>query len=110
MTVLTIAQNVAREAGFTAPTSLVGNADETAIQLLQLIKTETTDLSNGVIAGQATPMNFNWQALVKRATFNFVAAQETYSLPADFKRLYSKNHLGLQHKTPSHCTHIRRRL
>lgn len=90
MTVLTIAQNVAREVGFTAPTSLVGNADETAIQLLQLIKTETTDLSNGVIAGQSAPMNFNWQSLVKRGTFNFVSSQETYSLPADFKDFIQK--------------------
>lgn len=90
MTILTIAQNIAREVGFTAPTSLVGNADETAIQLLQLIGTETTDLSNGVIAGQTTPMNFNWQSLVKRGTFNFVASQEAYSLPTDFKDFIQK--------------------
>jgi len=90
MSVLTIAQNIAREVGFTAPTSLVGSADETAIQLLQLITTETTDLSNGVISGQTSPMNFNWQALVKRATFTFVSSQEAYSLPADFKDFIQK--------------------
>lgn len=90
MSILTIAQNIAREVGFTAPTSLVGNADETAIQLLQLITTETTDLSNGVIAGQPNPIDFNWQILIKRGTFNFVAAQEAYSFPADFKDFISK--------------------
>lgn len=90
MTILTIAQNIAREVGFTAPTSLVGNADETAIQLLQIIATECTDLSNGVISGQISPMNFNWQALVKRGTFNFVASQEAYALPTDFKDFIDK--------------------
>ena len=90
MSVLTIAQNIARETGFTVPSSLVGNADETAVQLLQLIQTECTDLSNGVIAGNPIPMDYNWQALVKRGTFNFVASQEAYDLPDDFKDFIQK--------------------
>lgn len=85
MSILTIAQNVARGTGFNAPSSLVGNSDETAIQLLQLIKEETADLSNGVIAGQHNSIDFNWQILVKRGTFNFVDGTEAYSLPTDFK-------------------------
>ena len=40
MSVLDIAQNVAKETGFTAPSSLVGSTDELAIQLLALIKTK----------------------------------------------------------------------
>lgn len=90
MSILTIAQNIAREVGFTTPTSLVGSQDETSIQLLQLISTETNDLSNGVIAGQTSPMNFNWQSLVKRGTFNFISGQEAYSLPTDFKDFIDK--------------------
>jgi hypothetical protein len=90
MSILTIAQNVAKEIGFTAPTSLVGNADEIAIQMLALIKAETFDLSNGVITGESNPPDFNWQILVKRGTFNFVASQEAYTLPTDFKDFIPK--------------------
>lgn len=78
MSVLDIAQNVAKETGFTAPSSLVGNTDELAIQLLALIKNETRALSD----------RFPWQALVKRGTFNFVNGTEAYSLAtiaSDFK-------------------------
>lgn len=90
MSILTIAQNVAKEVGFTSPSSLVGNSDEIAIQLLALIKAETFDLSNGVIAGEANPIDFNWQVLVKRGTFNFVNGQEAYDLPSDFKDFIPK--------------------
>mgnify|MGYP001600940357 CR=1 FL=1 len=78
MSVLDIAQNVAKETGFTAPSSLVGSSDEIAIQLLALIKNETRALSD----------RFIWQALVKRATFNFVNGTESYALStiaSDFK-------------------------
>lgn len=84
MSVLTIAQNVAKEAGFTVPSTLVGNADEIAVQLLALITAETIDLSNGIIAGEKTQFDFNWQVLVKRGTFNFVVSQVDYNFPADY--------------------------
>lgn len=76
MSVLTIAQNVANEAGFSSPSSLVGSSDEIAIQLLALINKETRFLSN----------KFDWQKLVTFGTFNFVSAQPTYPLPNDFNR------------------------
>lgn len=85
MSVLTIAQRVARAAGFTAPSSLVGSTDETAIQLLELIKEETTNLSDGVIAGRDNSIDYNWQVLVKRGTFNFASGAEAYDVPVDFK-------------------------
>jgi hypothetical protein len=75
MSVLTIAQNVALETGFTSPSSLVGNNDEIAVQLLALIKKETRELSD----------RFPWQVLTIRGTFNFVNGQEEYTLPSDFK-------------------------
>lgn len=90
MSILTIAQNVAMETGFSSPASLVGSSDEFAIQLLALIKAEVFDLSNGVIAGEQNPIDFNWQVLVKRGTFNFVANQEAYTLPTDFKDFIQK--------------------
>lgn len=75
MSILTIAQNVAMEAGFSSPTSVIGNADEVAIQLLALIKRETRALSD----------RFEWQSLRKRYSFPFVNGTESYSLPSDFK-------------------------
>ena len=75
MSVLTIAQNVAMETGFTSPSSLVGSADENSIQLLALIKKETRALSD----------RYEWNKLIVRGTFNFVNAQEAYDLPTDFK-------------------------
>jgi hypothetical protein len=75
MSILTIAQNIAMETGFTKPSSLVSNTDEIAIQLLALIKVETRMLSD----------RFLWNRLVKRGTFNFVNGQDSYTLPTDFK-------------------------
>jgi len=75
MSVLSIAQNIAKETGFAVPTSLVGNTDALAIQLLFIIKRETRALSD----------RFIWQQLITPGTFNFVNAQETYDLPSDFK-------------------------
>jgi len=75
MSILTIAQNVATATGFSSPTSVVGSADELAIQLLSLIREETRSLSD----------RFPWQKLVKRGTFPFVSGTESYILPTDFK-------------------------
>ncbi len=78
MSILTIAQNVAMEAGFSKPSSLVSNTDEIAVQLLALIKKETRALSD----------KFLWNKLVKRATFAFVNGTESYSIAtiaSDFK-------------------------
>lgn len=80
MTVLSIAQNVAKRVGFTAPTSLVNNSDELAVQLLALIKEETRALSD----------RFPWQALRKRYSFNFVNGTDNYVLPSDFKDYIEK--------------------
>ncbi len=75
MSILTLAQNVANAVGFTAPSSVVCNTDELAVQLLALIKEETRALSD----------RFPWQKLVKRGTFPFVSGTEAYALPSDFK-------------------------
>jgi hypothetical protein len=83
MSILTIAQNVAKETGFNPPSSVVGSTDEIAIQLLALIKRETQNLSN----------LFEWQALRKRATLTLVNGTEAYpisTVASDFKEYIPK--------------------
>jgi hypothetical protein len=75
MSILTIAQNVATEAHFNAPSTIVGNVDPTSQLLLLLIKRATTDISN----------SFRWSGLVKQGTFNFVNNQTNYTLASDYK-------------------------
>lgn len=72
MTLLTIVQDVAREAGFAVPGSVVGNSDDTAQLIFQL-----ANRSGKMLARKY------WQALRKEHTFSFVASQETYAPPAD---------------------------
>lgn len=89
MSVLTIAQNVAQEAGFSVPSTLVSNADEIAVQLLALITAETTNLSQGIIAGRA--VDFYWQRLITRGTITFVNGTEAYAFPTDYNASYVPN-------------------
>lgn len=77
MTILSIAQKIAQSTGFESPSFLVGNADPIAMQLLALIDDETRCLSD----------EFGWQALKIRTTFNFVANQQNYPVPTDFKNV-----------------------
>jgi len=80
MSVLTIAQNVARSTGFTAPSTLVGSSDEVAVQLLQLIDDETRGLAE----------DYDWQILITPEQFNFVDGQDDYDVPLDFERYIPK--------------------
>lgn len=82
MSVLTIAQNVAQEAGFSSPSTLVGNGDEIAVQLLALITAETTNLSQGIVGGRT--LDFYWQRLITRGTITFVNGTEAYNFPSDY--------------------------
>lgn len=75
MSILSIAQNVATEAHFNKPASVVGNADPTATLLLLLISRATVDISN----------YFRWNNLVKQGSFTFVNNQSNYSLASDYK-------------------------
>lgn len=72
MTLLTVAQNVAQIAGVNAPTTIVGNSDQTAVQLLALI-----NLSGKLLARKP------WEYLQKEYTFSLVAAQAAYNFPTD---------------------------
>lgn len=72
MSLLTIAQNVAKEAGFAAPSTVVANTDDTALMLLAL-----ANRAGKVLARKP------WQALQKEYTFSLVASQASYAFPAD---------------------------
>lgn len=72
MSLLTIAQNVAKEAGFSAPQTVVNNTDDTAVLLLALI-----NRAGKLLARKP------WEILQKEFTFNLVNAQAAYAFPTD---------------------------
>lgn len=72
MTLLTIAQNVAKEAGVSPPSAVVGSTDATAVQLLALIN------RTGKLLARKP-----WEYIQKEYTFSLVASQAAYNFPAD---------------------------
>ena len=77
MSLLTIAQDVAREIGFEAPNYIIGNSDATARQILALCNRE----------GKILSRRMNWSILQKEYAISTIAGQENYNLPLDFDRL-----------------------
>jgi hypothetical protein len=75
MALLDAVQNVAREAGFAVPGSVVGNSDDTAQLIFAL-----ANRAGKLLARRA------WQVLQKEQTFSLVAAQETYAVATDLGR------------------------
>jgi hypothetical protein len=71
VSLLTVAQNVAEEVGFAAPSYVIGNPDRTAKQLLRLI-------TRGGDAMAKKP----WPRLQKEYTFTTVPGQAEYDYPA----------------------------
>ena len=76
MSLLTIAQAVADYTGFERPTSVVGNTDPIARQLLAFINRQGKQLMRAN----------NWPILLKEHTFNTVNGTQSYALPTDFDR------------------------
>jgi len=74
MSLLTIVQNAANEIGFTAPSSVVGSTDETAVRMLRSANRAGKILSKK-----------DWPELVKEHTFTTVASTAQYALPTDFR-------------------------
>lgn len=74
MTILSICQNVLEEIGLTAPTSILGNTDDTAVRVLAAAQ----------VAGKRLHRKHNWVALVTEYTFSTVVDQPDYALPSDF--------------------------
>lgn len=73
MTLLSVCQAVAKDAGFDSPVSVVGNQDATAQMLLALCN------KSGKALARKT-----WQVLQKEHTFTTVASQASYALPTDY--------------------------
>lgn len=77
MSLLTICQSALREVGeFSVPSSIIGNTDPTAVQLLALAQRSAKTLA----------LDHKWQVLLTTYTFPTVAATATYALPSDFHR------------------------
>lgn len=75
MSLLTICQDACYETGVRAPTTIVGNSDSTARQLLRL--------ANRV--GEEVSQDHAWQALVSEHTITLVSGTQTYALPSDIR-------------------------
>lgn len=76
MSLLTICQNAADEAGFPRPSTIVGNTDQLARQLLAMAKATLEDLGRK-----------EWPILQREHSFATVAGTDDYTLPTGFKRL-----------------------
>lgn len=72
MSLLTLAQAVAQEAGFPTPGQIIGNSDDTAVLILAL-----ANRSGNVLAQRP------WERLQKEYTFSLVASQAAYDFPTD---------------------------
>jgi hypothetical protein len=79
MTLLAMAQAVSDEISFARPASLFSNPDTTARQMLALANREGMEQSSET----------QWQELRRLETFNTVASQQTYPMPADYSRMIS---------------------
>lgn len=76
-TLLSICQTALRQIGqFNVPTSIVGNADPTAVQLLALAN----------LSGQQLTKRYKWQILLSTHTFSTANGTGTYALPSDFQK------------------------
>jgi hypothetical protein len=76
MSLLSICQNAANDAGVNVPTSIIGNADPAAARLLQMARRTGRDMAERV----------NWTALTVEHVF-VANGTSDYTLPADFRSL-----------------------
>lgn len=77
MSLLSLCQAVIKETGIgTAPTTVIGNTDPTAVQLLALATHEVRVLLR----------RHDWSILVAEQTINTVNGTESYALPSDIDR------------------------
>lgn len=73
--ILTICQDVSKEAGLGSPPTLVNSTDDTAVQLLALANRTGRKLARK-----------NWQILQKEHVIATVASQDNYPVPLDYAR------------------------
>jgi hypothetical protein len=81
MTLLTIAQSILKETKDSSiPTIIIGNTQDSAVQVLQALKVSIVEVSR----------SYDWQQLQKEKTFTAVASTEGYDLPTDFDRFVNE--------------------
>jgi hypothetical protein len=76
MTLLSICQDAANEVGFTAPSSIISNTDNTAVRLLAI-----ANRVGKILAKK------NWHELIKTTTQATTASEPQYDLPSDFRSI-----------------------
>lgn len=77
MSLLTLAQSILQETKSSSiPTSIIGNNEDSAKQVLEVVKISTIELCR----------SFDWQELQKEKFFTSISATEGYNLPDDFDR------------------------
>ena len=82
MTLLSIAQEILQQTkSATIPSTIIGNSQPVAIQILEVLKRSIVNLSR----------SYDWQELTKEYSFNAVASQNNYSLPTDFDRIINNS-------------------
>ncbi len=87
---LEICARVASDAKLEAPTSIIGNNDLLATQLLQCIKSSMSDLL----------IEVDWEVLEGEATINTANGTSSYALPSDFDRIDSDTAWNATRKQP----------
>lgn len=93
MTLLSMCQQVARETGYSVPTTVIGNNDLIVAKLLASAQTEGRMLADGKISdkyGNVIALH-DWTALTKEQTFSTAAGTASYAMATvfsdgDFKR------------------------
>lgn len=89
MTLLSIVQDAALEIGFPKPTTVVGNTDQIATQMLRLLNREGEILSR-----------HPWEALVKEHTFTLATGDQDYAPPSGFRYMIPDSIWNRDHKRP----------
>lgn len=77
MSLLTIAQNVARSVGIAVPTSIAGSTERSAVVMLSLANETGEELARRV----------DWGELTESTTLTGDGTNQTYALPAGFSRI-----------------------
>jgi len=76
MSLLTMVEEMSRENGYSAPSTVIDNSDLNVVRMLAHIN----------MAGKELADRYDWAVLTKEHTFATVADTQAYSLPSDFSR------------------------
>lgn len=77
MSLITIAQALAKNVGTAVPATIIANPDRTAVEILQFANE----------AGAEVARRVDWGAMQKTATLTGDGTNKTHTLPADFARM-----------------------